>query len=158
MTPEPSQLKRSNHNLWMHELVNGYEDGNVPGSPVSVAWVVLGPGESTDTHRHDDSWAYVVVLDAGAEGAITQLGDKMDQFVVQHPRQILVLPPGLVHRARNTSSTDWVTGFEFRTCKSVFDDRIKMAELNGIDIIVPSPSRKDRVAVPFPGLPAPVAR
>lgn len=150
LTPDPAKLKRSNHGLWLHELVNGSDEGNMPGSPVSLAYLALGPDEDLDTHLHEDSWAYIVVFDAGKEGAITQYGEEMDQFVVQHPGQVVVVPPGLPHRGRNTSKTDTVLGYEFRTCASVFDDRILLPQLDHISLL-PTSQRQRRTVV---GLPA----
>jgi uncharacterized RmlC-like cupin family protein len=142
MTPDPAQLKRSNYGLWMHELVNGSNEGNAPGAPASVAFLVLGPGEKLGTHRHDRSWAYIVLFDAGEKGAVIQYGPGMRDHVVQQPGQVVVIPPGLPHRGYNMSDTDTVIGYEFRTCSSVFGDRVLLPHLDEVPLEQPPPRRR----------------
>lgn len=134
VTPRIEELVLSDHDLWIHELVNGSLTGNAPGAPASVAWVVLGPRQSTKTHRHDESWTYVTVLKCGAPGAITQAGADMSQVYVQRFGQVLVIPPGVEHRARNRSKWRWLVAIEIRTCASVFDDRILLPHLDHVEV------------------------
>jgi uncharacterized RmlC-like cupin family protein len=145
LTPDLANLKKTNHGLWVDELVNGNDDGNMPGAPFSVAYLVVPPGESLGTHRHDSSWAYILLWDAGEDGAITQYGEEMGEMVVHHPGQIVVVPPGLPHRGRNTSKTDTVIGYEFRSCGSIFDDRILLPHLDHVAVLQPSPQRRRTV-------------
>lgn len=133
LTPDRRKARLSDHKLLIHPLVDGSPEGNMPGSPACAGYVVLKPRDAALSHLHEDSWTYVVVLSAGPEGVVTQLGHKMEQFVVQHPGQVLVIQPGLPHRVRNTGS-QWVTAIELRTCGSVFDDRILLPDLDSVDL------------------------
>lgn len=133
LTFDPSKAKLSNHKLPIHPLVDGSEDGNMPGAPACAGFVPLKAGASALTHLHEDSWTYIVVLSTGPDGVITQLGTNMEFYVVQRPGQLLVIKPGLPHRVRNTSK-DWVTAIELRTCGSVFDDRVLLPALDDVDL------------------------
>jgi uncharacterized RmlC-like cupin family protein len=134
LTPNSRMTELSNHKLLIHSLLDGSDDGNAPGAPACCGYVPVKPRDSSLTHLHEYSWAYVVLLSSGPEGAVTQLGEKMELYVVQQPGQVLVLPPGLAHRVRNTSETHWLTAIEIRTCKSVFDDRPLLSNLDAVDL------------------------
>lgn len=134
VSPDPDRLVTAEHRLLVDELLNTTPAGNSPGGPSSVAWVLIPPGQSTDAHVHPESWADVVVLSCGPEGALTQLGPDMDQVIVQFAWQILRIPPGLEHRAHNPSEHEWVIAYEFRNCPSVFDDRVIRHHLNSVPL------------------------
>jgi uncharacterized RmlC-like cupin family protein len=133
LTPDPDKLRFAAHGLLVHELVNASADGNVPHSPNSVAWVRLGPGDRTRSHRHDESTAYVIVLETGVEGVDTEGGPAMTDRYTQHSGQVLVIPPGYEHRAYNPDPAERVTAIEVRSCPSVHDDRPLLPHLDHLD-------------------------
>lgn len=134
VSPDPDRLVKAEHRLLVDELLNTSPTGNSPGAPTSAAWILIPPGESTDAHLHPESWADVVVLSCGPEGALTQYGPDMNQVVVQFAWQIIRIAPGAPHRAHNPSTAHWVIAYEFRNCPSVFDDRPLLRHLNGIPL------------------------
>lgn len=134
VSPDPQQLVEAPHRLLVDSLIDTAPDGDTPHGPCSVAWVLIPPGGSTDAHRHATSWAHIVVLSCGAEGAVTQLGPSMEHVLVQFAWQLVRIEPGVEHRAWNPSEHEWVIAIEFRDSASVFDDRPLLPHLNGIPL------------------------
>lgn len=110
-------------------LLDGGPDGNVPGSPVSVGLVRMRPGHVAEPHRHNNTWIYVLLRDAGPLGAITLHGPTLDGRLHQTVGQLVAVPPAEAHVAVNPSHQDDVVAYEFRANPTIHTDNIVLDEL-----------------------------
>ncbi|MEU6537841.1 cupin domain-containing protein [Streptomyces sp. NPDC047000] len=74
--------------------------GPADGSPTSVFYEVWEPGGSQPDNAHPDSTEIFVVLSGHG------LAHSDEHTVPIGPGDVLVLPPGSVHRIENTSATE----------------------------------------------------
>lgn len=70
-------------------------DGATAGVEATVGFVEILPRTANPTHRHPDCHEVLVVLEGTLEHRVG------DGTVDLHPGDVLVVPPGMIHGARN---------------------------------------------------------
>jgi uncharacterized RmlC-like cupin family protein len=135
-TAQPTLIRTDHHAFARSQqgqpiatVLDGGADGNVVGSPVSAGLVRMRPGHVAEPHRHNDTWIYVLLRDAGPLGAITLHGPALNGRIHQTVGQLVAMPPKRAHAAVNPSHQDDVVAYEFRANPTIHTDNIVLNEL-----------------------------